>query len=185
MIREETIHYLEMESPDELRPAKTPMTPVEIRRAEIPCPELNRFLYTAVGGAWFWVDRLPWTYDRWLEELSWPGFETWLAWQAGTPAGYYELDGEAGGVIELASFGVLPQFAGKGLGGHLLTHAVRQAWANGATRVWLHTSSFDDPRALGNYLARGFKLIRTETCPKELPDAPHGPWTGARVPRQW
>ena len=120
---------------------------VEVRRAEIVCPELSRFLYTAVGGPWFWVDRLPWSYDRWRDYLSQPGFETWLAYVKGTPAGYYELAGEAGGLFELVSFGVLPQFTGQGIGGHLLTHAVQRAWASGATRVWLHTSSFDHPRA--------------------------------------
>jgi hypothetical protein len=28
--------------------------------------------------------------------------------------------------------------------------------------VWLHTSSFDHPQALANYLARGFRVYDTE-----------------------
>jgi hypothetical protein len=55
-----TTTHLEMTSRKELRPAKTPTTPVEIVRAEVPCPELNRFLYTAVGTDWWWYSRLPW-----------------------------------------------------------------------------------------------------------------------------
>ncbi len=27
------------------------------------CPELNRFFYKAIGGDWYWIDRLPWTYE--------------------------------------------------------------------------------------------------------------------------
>jgi GNAT superfamily N-acetyltransferase len=93
------------------------------------------------------------------------------------------LDAGPDGDIELASFGILPQFTGQGLGGHLLTCAVRRAWQGGASRVWLHTSSFDHPWALRNYLARGFRIVKTETSPKELPDGPPGPWPGAQRPQ--
>jgi hypothetical protein len=29
--------------------------------------------------------------------------------------------------------------------------------------VWLHTCSFDHPAALPNYLARGFRVFKTES----------------------
>src|SRR5207249_250851 len=61
-----TTYYLEMTDPLQLRPAARPSPELVIRRAEIVCPELNRFLYTAVGGSWYWIDRLPWTYQKWL-----------------------------------------------------------------------------------------------------------------------
>ena len=98
---------------------------------------------------------------------------------SGTPAAYFELDGPPGADTEVAFFGVLPQFAGLGLGGALLTDAVRRAWARNPPRVWLHTCSFDHPGALRNYLARGFRLVRGETHPKEMPASPPGPWSGA------
>ena len=34
---------------------------------------------------------------------------------------------------------------------------VRRAWERQPTRVWLHTSSLDHPAALANYVARGFE----------------------------
>jgi hypothetical protein len=34
---------------------------VEVRRAEVPSPELNRYLLAAVGGDWHWILRLDWT----------------------------------------------------------------------------------------------------------------------------
>jgi hypothetical protein len=53
-----TTTYLEMTSRDELRPVRSSDLPFELIRVEIPCPELNRFLYTAVGARWWWYSRL-------------------------------------------------------------------------------------------------------------------------------
>lgn len=179
---EETTTYLEMTDRSELIPAKGPSVDIEIKWAEIPCPELNRFFYTAIGGDWLWIDRLCWTYEQWMASITSPGHETWVAYQQGNPVGYFELDGEAGCDIELAYFGILPQFTGQGIGGYLLTIAINRAWANQANRVWVHTSSFDHPQALRNYLARGFRVVKTETCPKDVPDKQPGPWPGANRP---
>ena len=42
-------------------------------RAGRPAPELSRFFYRAVGGDWYWLDRLDWTYDQWLAWVERPG----------------------------------------------------------------------------------------------------------------
>ncbi len=180
MLTEETTYYLEMTDPGELRPKQAATDGVEIAQVRVPCPELNRFFYTAVGGQWYWIDRLSWTYGQWLDYLARGGVETWVMSLAGAPAGYFELDGEPGSDIEIAYFGVLPQFVGRGLGSHLLTEAVRRAWQKGAARVWVHTSSFDHPAALPNYLARGFRLYKREVTHKDLPERSPGPWPGAQ-----
>ena len=174
-----TTTHLEMKDPAELRPAKPSSTPFELARAEIPCPELNRFLYTAVGARFTWYSRLPWDYARWLEWLARPELETWVAYVSGTPAGYFELERQGGDQVEVAYFGLLPAFIGKGLGGALLTAAVRRAWKMGAARVWLHTCDLDHPRAIPNYEARGFRICKVETAPEEIPDSPLEPWPGA------
>jgi len=174
-----TTYHLEMLDPGDLRPRLLGRRDLEVTRAEIPCPELSRFLYTAVGGDWFWLDRLGWTCRQWLDWLQRPELQTWVAYVAGTPAGYFELEAQAQGNVEIAYFGLLAQFLGQGLGGHLLTVAVEKAWAMGASRVWVHTCTLDHPAALANYLARGFRLFREETTTKELPAASPGPWPGA------
>jgi ribosomal protein S18 acetylase RimI-like enzyme len=174
------IYYLEMTDPSALRPRRVARGDLEVRRAAFPLPEFNRFLYTAVGGDWYWIDRLSWTYARWLAYLDRPELQTWVAWVAGTPAGYFELEAQAGGDVEIAYFGLLPRFTGQRLGGHLLTEAVERAWQMGAARVWLHTCTLDHPAALANYQARGFRLFRTEERIEELPPQPPGPWPGAR-----
>ncbi len=55
----ETVTYLEMTDRSELIPAKRPLLEVEVKQAEIPSPELNRFFYTAIGGDWYWIDLGP------------------------------------------------------------------------------------------------------------------------------
>src|SRR4029077_17710504 len=147
-----TTWSLEMRDPAELKPARPPATPVSIERAEVPQPELNRFLYTAVGGEWYWLVWLPWTYERWMAWLDRPEVETWVARCAGSPAGYFELERQDGGDVEIAYFGLLPQYIGQGIGGHLLTSTIQRAWAlEGPRRVWVHTCSLDHPSALANY----------------------------------
>ena len=87
---------------------------------------------------------------------------------------------DAANPVEIAYFGLLPQFIGKGLGGWLLTRAIERGWELGASRVWVHTCSLDGPGALSNYQARGLTLFKTETAAQELAEQPPGPWPGAR-----
>ena len=168
----------------QLRPAREPGVAYQLVRAEIPCPELNRFLYTAVGFDWYWYVRRTWDYAQWRAYLDRPELETWVAYVTGTPAGYFELEGQEGGNVELAYFGLLPPFIGKGLGAALLAEAIRRAWDMGARRVWVHTCDLDHPQALVNYQARGFQVFRTERNVEDLPDEPLEPWPGANVRRR-
>lgn len=172
----ETIH-LEMRQLDQLQPASA--TALRVREATVPSPELNRFLYTAVGGDWYWIDRLAWTRSQWLEYLGHPRVRTWVGFLAGNPAGYFELDGRTGNDVEIAYFGLLPDFAGQGHGGFLLTRAVEEAWELETERVWVHTCTLDSPAALPNYERRGFSRFKSETAMVELPPTPPGPWPGA------
>jgi GNAT superfamily N-acetyltransferase len=181
---EVTISYLEMTSPADLRPVRSERPGLVLARIDPPLPELNRFFYTAVGGDWYWIDRLPWTEQCWLDYLDRPELETWVLSVAGVPAGYFELEAQAGGDVEIAYFGLLPRFIGQGLGGHLLTAAVERAWQRGAKRVWLHTCTLDHPAALPHYQARGFRLYRREVKTQPLPPAPPGPWPGAERRRE-
>lgn len=178
---EVTTWYLEMLNPGQLRPKLIEHPKLTIQLAEIPCPELSRFLYTSVGGHWYWCDRLSWDYERWMTYLNRPNVETWVAYISGTPAGYIELEAQPEENVEISCFGLLPQFIGQGIGGHLLTVGIQQAWNMGARRVWVHTCSLDGPYAFKNYESRGFTLYDTETSTEELPDQPPGPWVGSHA----
>ena len=69
------------------------------------------------------------------------------------------------GGVEIAYFGLLPEFIGRGLGGALLTSAIEEAWrtSSSVSRVWVHTCTLDHPGALGNYQARGMVIYKQET----------------------
>jgi GNAT superfamily N-acetyltransferase len=177
--RDVTTYYLELLSRDQLSPPRHMQNDFQLVRAELPCPELNRFLYTAVGGSWYWTDRLGWSYKDWLSYLDRPELETWVAYLRGTPLGYFELEMQAGGNVEIAYFGLLHNSQGRGLGAALLTRAVERAWNMGAKRVWVHTCSLDHPGALRNYLSRGFREFKRTTTRQVEPAHPVGPWPGA------
>ncbi|MCX6553288.1 MAG: GNAT family N-acetyltransferase, partial [Acidobacteria bacterium] len=92
-----------------------------------------------------------------------PGVSLWVLCVRNAPAGWFELREEPGASTEIAYFGLLPEFVGKGLGKHLLSVAVERAFEQGARRIWLHTCTKDHPAALTNYQRRGFLPYRTES----------------------
>jgi GNAT superfamily N-acetyltransferase len=165
MLRLVTTYYLEMLSADQLRPATRRSSDLSVSQAPRD-GEVNRTLYCTAGADWSWTDRLVWTAGQWDEYAQRPELETWLASLDGATAGYFELESQPGGNVEIAYFGLLPQYIGQGLGGALLTAAVERAWATGANRVWVHTCSLDHRHAAKNYLARGFHIYRSITRPK-------------------
>jgi len=164
-----TITYLEMTSEEDVVPFEAERR-LEVRQARHPCPEVNRFFYVAVGSDWGWHERLAWDRARWLTWLDRPELETWIGYLDGTPVGYYELEVQPNRQVQLSYFGLLPSFIGRGLGAELLSWAVGRAWELGPERVWLHTCTMDHPRALTNYLGRGFTRYAAEERVERLPD---------------
>jgi GNAT superfamily N-acetyltransferase len=127
------------------------------------CPvALFRELYAEVGRNYQWIDRLPWTDEQVRDYLRRPEISLWLMTYDNRRAGYFELRRCEDDSVEVAYFGLLPEFIGRGLGKHLLTCAVEQAWRLGPNRVWLHTCTLDDQAAMPNYLKRGFRPVKTE-----------------------
>jgi GNAT superfamily N-acetyltransferase len=173
-----TITYLEMTSAADVVPLGARRR-LDVLRAEIPCPELNRFLYGAVGSEWWWHERTGWDRDRWLEWLDREEHETWVGYLRGTPAGYFELESQPGGQVQLLYFGLLPSFIGQGLGAELLAAAVERAWQVAEERVWVHTCTLDHERALPNYQARGFRIYHVEHKLERLPERRPSVWPPA------
>ncbi|MBM7769244.1 GNAT family N-acetyltransferase [Glutamicibacter nicotianae] len=183
-----TVTYLQQLNPAEVIPSsKSLPEDARIELADEITPEFSRFLYQSVGSELNWADRLDSTREQWDEVLRRPGSETWVLYQQGAPKGYVELVTEvveAGSEVEIFYFGLFPEATGRGLGGVLLSEALRQAWTLGSrwtqlpavSRVWLHTCSLDGPAALPNYQARGLKIYRTEVEQTEVKDASTGLW---------
>jgi GNAT superfamily N-acetyltransferase len=154
--------YLEMLRPEDFRARWSARSGLAFTQVVRPSPDLNRFFYTTVGAEYHWRDRLGWTQADWMRYLDRPALETWVLSESGAPAGYCELEAQDAGSVEIAYFGLLPQWVGKGLGSHLLSATIDRAWRFPARRVWVHTCTLDHPRALRNYIDRGFRPFRKE-----------------------
>lgn len=155
--------YLELPSRSDFQPIF-----LDDARAQIVavrnCPaSFYRYLYREVGRLYHWIDRLAWTDEEIYAHLAQPSLTLSVLYYDGAPAGYFELLAAADGSTELAYFGLLPEYLGRGFGKHLLSAAITQAWDDGAQRVWLHTCTLDDPAALPNYLKRGFQPFKQES----------------------
>ena len=75
----------------------------------------------------------------------------------GEPAGFAELDRRRPPDIELAYFGLMPGYIGKGLGRYLLTWIIDTAWNHTPKRLWVNTNTLDHPKALPLYQRCGFR----------------------------
>lgn len=160
--------YLALDDPAQLRPSAFPPGDVRVIR-HTPCSTADyRRLYREVGEQWHWRDLRLLADDTLRARLDSPDRGVWELRVDGESAGYFELHRHADGAVEIAYFGLVPRFIGRGLGGALLTRAVEEAWAFGATRVWLHTCTLDAPQALPNYLARGFRSFKNERYVADL-----------------
>ena len=163
MQTEVTRTYLLLARSEDLNTARVDDSTVRIERVIGSPPSFYRYLYSEVGRFYHWTDRLPWTDDQIQSHLARPEITLWVMYCAGAPAGYFELERHQDGSIEIAYFGLIQEFLGRGLGKHLLTVAAQQAWDDGAKKVWLHTCTLDDAAALPNYLKRGFTPFKQET----------------------
>ena len=108
------IWYLEMHKRKELRSKALPPD-TQLVKFGTPLPAMNRFFYLEVGKKWQWTTRKSWTEQEWRDWADRKEIQTWMLLYQGTPAGYFELNTQEKDV-ELAYFGLLPPFLGKGLG---------------------------------------------------------------------
>lgn len=162
--------YLEMTRRIAFRPEYVSGDHFNIQRmARMDLP-FYRFLYSTVGDLWRWRDRT--SMDDDALEVALKDAIIDILYVDGIPGGYIELVPQ-GTDTEIAYFGLRPQFFGMGLGKHLLSYAIAQAWSYGAKRVWLHTCNLDGPYALENYLKRGFTIFKVTEEP--MPDKYHDP----------
>jgi GNAT superfamily N-acetyltransferase len=161
--------YLQLTEPEQFRPAGAAFPEIAIAPVSAPSAELYRHCYRTVGAGYRWRDRWDWTDAQIRAHLADPAITLYVARRGADLAGFYELRRVAEDhSVEVAYFGLVPGEMGRGLGKHLLTWAVRDAWAMGPRRVWLHTCTLDHPNALPNYLARGFRPYKSEVYDVDL-----------------
>jgi GNAT superfamily N-acetyltransferase len=164
-----TVTYLEMTSADALC-ASSKVSGLGLIRVDRDrgLPSV-RTMAARVGGPHGWRSVVR-TVPEWEAlEAEHPLLQYWFVVFDGEPVGVANLEPQPAGEVEILTFGLVPEWVGRGLGGYALTLALRQAWATepvGAERVrrvWLHTNSNDHPNALVNYRRRGLSVFRVET----------------------
>lgn len=159
--------YLEMNSQSEFI-EKFNSNGLEIVEAELKEYKFNHYLYSLVGEIWNWTDKLVLTRQQWKKYAESSNLRTWVAYYKGSIAGYFELNNDSEFNVEIAHFGLSPNFIGKGFGGYLLSCAIKFAWQKcNAKRVWVHTCTLDHPNALKNYQSCGLKIYLVEESGKQ------------------
>lgn len=156
---EVTVTYLEMTSPEQRhggvqgRAERT-----AILRAERPTISFYRYLYNTVGADWHWYERRDLSDEELAAIIHHPGVEVYVPYVYGVPAGFVELNRCVENEVEIAYFGLIPDFIGRGLGPWLLDWAIGHAWGYHPRRVWLHTCTLDHPKALSVYQRAGLRV---------------------------
>lgn len=156
--------YLHMTSREQFCPSYSDRADVRVETIPVPTVEEYRFLYRSVGEQLRWRDRLIMADAELEAALANPNTSIHVLYVADQPAGYVELVRD-GSSTEIGYFGLFPAFQGMGLGKHLLSYGIEQAWQPGVEKVWVHTCNLDGPHALDNYLKRGFVVYKRHSYP--------------------
>lgn len=131
--------------------------------AKDPPVSFYRYLYDTIGEPWLWYERRAFSDDKLAAIIDHDAVDVYVLYADGVPAGYAELDRRKEPDIELAYFGLIPEFIGRGLGVFLLHRIIEEAWAHEPDRLWVHTCTLDHPKALAMYQRVGFVPYRQET----------------------
>ncbi len=164
------ITFLEMTERPKRPRRPAPPGKLALLRAEKPPRSFYLWLYRTVGREWNWTDRLVWPDDELLAVIHEPAIEIVVLYVGGVPAGFAELDFRRKGVCELALFGFVPEYIGRGLGGYFLDWIIDAMWRPGIATVLVDTNVRDHPRALAMYQKAGFRVVRREKA-WLIPDA--------------
>ncbi|MDE2182098.1 MAG: GNAT family N-acetyltransferase [Alphaproteobacteria bacterium] len=160
-----TVTFLEMKARPAVIPPPHPQGKAAMLRAETPPLHFYRYLYDAIGGPYFWVDRKRLDDASLAAVIQHPEVELYVLYVNGCPAGMAELDFRDPKTGLIAYFGLMPEFIGKRLGYFFLYHSVANAWAHPISTLLVNTCTLDHPRALPLYQRMGFvPYSREERC---------------------
>ena len=152
--------YLEINTINDLKTKPISSECFSLKEANKDNFDLNKFFYKQIGKRHQWVDRLIWQDKDWLKYISNENLRTYILKKENNLVGYFELIFNNND-CEIAYFGILEEFIGKGFGGFLLSEALKIGFKK-ANRIWVHTCSLDHPNAIENYKSRGMKIFKTE-----------------------
>ncbi|MEQ9519794.1 MAG: GNAT family N-acetyltransferase [Parvibaculum sp.] len=166
---ETTVTHLEMHTRPIVR-SSTPHGKLALIRAEAPPAHFFRYLYDTIGHKHFWVSRHVMEDAVLLDIIHDEKVHILVLHVNGVPAGFAELDLRTPSIADLAFFGLIPEFQGRGLGRFLLSSTIETAWMHHPTKLTVQTSTLDHPRALRLYQRSGFTPTRQSHVTLTVPD---------------
>jgi GNAT superfamily N-acetyltransferase len=162
------VTFLEMNGkPSVLAPR--PKGKIAMLRAEHPPVHFYRYLYDVIGRDYHWVDRKKVSDEGLATIIQAPQVELYVLHVDGCPAGMAELDFRKEGLCNLAYFGLVPEYVGRGLGFFFLHQTVELAWSRPIQKYTVNTCTLDHRRALPLYQRVGFVPCSREERYIELP----------------
>jgi hypothetical protein len=102
MLVEETVTYLEMTSPDQLRPGRPAPAPVAMAKLDRAAASLLRRTYARIAAPLNWQSRRTWSDAQWQQLLTRPEVHPWIARVGDEVAGMVALEVQPGGDVEIA-----------------------------------------------------------------------------------
>lgn len=174
-----TVTYLQMTAPPQHPPRSAPAgMKLALMRAEKPTVSFYRYLYNTVGEPWLWGDRRRLNDEALARIITDERVEIYVLYVAGVPAGFAELDRRVAGEIELAYFGLIPDFLGRGLGPYLLDQVIAIAWSHqtkALVRAHVHPRS---SQGRGYLSAGGLRPLSSGDTKRARPQGRRGDLTG-------
>ncbi len=119
-------------------------------------------LYGKVGKKFEWTDQFQNGSDEvtaFLKSQKVKFFELKVDTRIG---GFFILDFRVKGVCDLAYFGLIEDYIGKGLGSYMLRYAILMAWEDSIKIMSVNTNTLDHVAALPLYKKSGFREVRVE-----------------------
>lgn len=155
------VTWLDMSAPPPGRP-RAPLAGASLARLGARDEPRYTAVYRALGERWLWFSRLALSAAERAAILGEANVAAYAFALGGMDAGLLELDFRTSGEVELAFFGIVEPAISQGAGRWLLDRAFELAFARAdIKRLFVHTCTFDHPRALDFYRASGFVPYKT------------------------
>ncbi|MGO1117398.1 GNAT family acetyltransferase [Rhodovibrionaceae bacterium A322] len=158
-----TVTDLEMLARPEHAPAHPPSNlHIALLKTENCTVSFYRYLYNTVGEPWLWYEKRLASDETLAEILARETTDLYVLYVEGVPAGFFQLDHQDKNTVDLAYFGLVPDYIGMKLGPYLLDTAIQMAWDKNPKRLTVNTCTLDHPKALPLYQKLGFVPFRQQ-----------------------
>ena len=152
------VTYLEMREAQVVEVHEAADLTLPFTLEQLGAADLDRYraVYRGVGTPWLWFSRLRLSDEQLRTILADEHVQAFAVRDDNRDVGLLELDFRTEGECELAFFGLVNDYVGRGAGRWLMREAIARAWAQPIRRFHVHTCTLDHPQAVSFYMRAGF-----------------------------